>query len=202
MKYLLKQSFIPIVYLFFMAMISIGIISIGNDLVWLKLILSILNIGLYCFLVGTIAFKEGENALKVRIANDIERIQIIKTGEERPLKLQEEYKPWKGFMVGLITCVPLIVMMIVHTILYFAAGPQFNGGGVVASFMYMMFASLVKLDSSLPLQQWHYYFNLIAVPVIMITTGLPYILGAKKIQHQQDMIKEKQRQIYGDDYDK
>ena len=64
----------------------------------------------------------------------------------------------------------------------------------------MMFASLVKLDSSLPLQQWHYYFNLIAVPIIMITTGLPYILGAKKIQRQQDMIKEKQRQIYGDDY--
>ena len=199
MKYLLKQAVIPFIYLIFMAMIAFSIVTIGDDLIWLKIILAILNIALYCFLISVISFKEGEIALKVRLANDLERIQIIKTGEDRPLKISEEYKAWKGFVVGFVVCIPLIVLMLVHTILLLTVGSTYNGGGVISSFIYMMFACLVKLNNAVPLQQWHYYFTLIAVPIVMITTGIPYILGAQKVQRQQDRIKEKHRQIYGED---
>ncbi|MBE5733434.1 MAG: hypothetical protein E7347_00110 [Clostridiales bacterium] len=199
MKYYLKQTFIPVMYLIFMTMIAFSILLIGDDLMWLKIVLLLLNIALYCSLVGAISYKEGEFALTTRVANDVERRNIIRTGEDLPLKLHEEYKVWKGFFFGFLACVPLIVMMIIHTILYFAMGPQYDVCGRVSSFIYMAFASLAQISSEVEIQQWHYYFTLISVPIIMITTGVPYIFGARKIQRQQDRIKEKHRQIYGED---
>ena len=198
MWYYIKQAFLPFVYLIFMAMTAFGVLCIDADVDWLKYILLALNVGLYGVIIFALAYKDGQQALKVRIANDIERREIIRTGEDRPLKLKEEYKVWKGFMSGAIACVPLVILTILHAILYFTAGPQYNGAGAIASFIYMMFSGFIKISSEL--QQWHYYFNLIAIPFLTAMTGIPYILGAKKIQLQQDRIKAKQRQIYGDDY--
>lgn len=196
MWYYIKQSFLSFIYLIFMAMISLSIILI--QVAWLRIVLNFACVALYLVVVCAASFKDGETALKTRIANDTERREIIRTGEDRPLKLKQEYKVWKGFMSGAIACVPLVVLMIIHVILYYAAGPQYNGAGAIASFIYMMFSGFIKI--SFELQQWHYYFNLIAIPFLTLMTGIPYILGARKIQLQQDRIMARQRQIYGDDY--
>ena len=199
MKYLLKQTILPIVYLVFMSIIAFGILCVGNNLTWLKITLSILNLALYGYIVGAVAKKEGEDALKVRIANDAERLQIIRTGEDRPLKLKEEYKTWKGFVVGLLACVPLIILLMLHVILT-AINPDLVGAGAIANLIYLPFGAFIRIDSSISVVDWHYYFNLIAVLILPLITGIPYVLGARKIQLQQEMILEKQRQIYGDDY--
>ena len=47
---------------------------------------------------------------------------------------------------------------------------------------------------------WMYMYSLFAIPVILLCIGVSYILGARKIQRQQDAIKEKQRSIYGDKF--
>ena len=198
MWYFIKQAFLPFVYLIFMAMTAFGVLCIDTDVNWLKYILLILNFGLYATIICALAYKDGQQALKVRIANDVERREIIRTGEDRPLKLKEEYKVWKGFMSGLIASAPAIILTIVHVVLYFTAGPQYNGAGAISSFLYMMFSGFIKISGQL--QQWHYYFNLISVPILAGLTGIPYILGARKIQLQQDRILARQRQIYGDDY--
>ena len=47
---------------------------------------------------------------------------------------------------------------------------------------------------------WYIFYGaLIALPIIMLSTGIAYILGAKKIKRQYEMIAEKQRSIYGDE---
>jgi hypothetical protein len=93
--YYIKQAMIPAVYLIFMAMTAMGIAMITDaNLVWLKAVLAVLNLALYGFIVAATSYKDGQTALKVRIANDLERMQIVKTGEDRPLKLREEYKAW------------------------------------------------------------------------------------------------------------
>ena len=199
MKYLLKQMIIPLIYLVFMAIISFGILCINNDLMWLKVVLNILNLALYGYIVGAVSLKEGEIALKVRISNDAERLRIIETGEDRPLKLKEEYKAWKGFVFGLMACVPLIILLIIHAILT-AINPELVGAGAIANFIYLPFGAFIRVDNTMTLENWHFYFNLIAVVIIPILTGIPYMLGARKIQLQQEKILEKQRQIYGDDY--
>lgn len=200
--YYIKQAMIPAVYLIFMAMTAMGIAMITDaNLVWLKAVLAVLNLALYGFIVAATSYKDGQTALKVRIANDLERMQIVKTGEDRPLKLREEYKAWKGFMSGIVACLPCLLLLILHTILIFLVGPTYNGAGAAAGFVYMIFFIFVRLgvDVAAP-SVYLYYFTLVCFAVIPLMTGIPYVLGARKIELQQQKIKEKQRQIYGDKY--
>ena len=201
MWYYVKQGLLPFVYLFFTAITAFGILCI-EGLVWLKVLLLLLNIGLYVFIVSAASFKDGQEALKVRIANDLERMQIVRTGESLPLKLKEEYKPWKGFFHGFIACVPLVVLLIVHTIVMLTGGG--NGAGAIAGFIYMMVFAFSRVNigtgatAATPINPAIYYWSLLAIPVIVLATGISYILGGKKIELQQQRIREKQRRIYGE----
>ena len=112
-----KSAMVPFLYLIFMAFIAMGIVMINDNLLYLKIILSVLNISFYAYIVAMVFYKDGETALKTRLANDLERVQIVKTGEDRPLKLIEEYKPWKGFVIGGVACAPLVILLLIHTIL-------------------------------------------------------------------------------------
>lgn len=202
MKYYLKQGVFPFVYQLFMAMIAFGILAI-KELIWLKILLAVLNIALYLFIVASVAYKDGQQALKVQMANDLERREIIRTGEDRPLKLHEEYKPWKGFVFGLISCVPILLFLILHTIVYNATG-SYSGLGAIAGIIGLMFFIFFRLDAAdataeTAVVPWYTYYGvLVAVPILMLTMGISYIMGAKKIMRQQEMIREKQRKIYGD----
>ena len=201
MKYFLKQALFPIMYLIFMAIIAAGIGLIGkdrNDLLWLKIILYLINLGFYIFIMGMTFFKEGQEALKIRHANDLEREEIVRTGEALPLKLTEEYKPWKGFVMGLIAAAPLVICMFMHLILILTAGEVYNGAGVVASLLYLAFFAPYSIFIHTTLTCWQYFILLYAVVVFALMAGLPYVLGAKKQQAQYDKIAERQRMIYGD----
>ena len=206
MGFYIKKGVFPFFYVIMMSLIAMGILVISG-LEWLKVILAILNVGLYVLVIGMASFKDGEDALKTQTANDMERREIIRTGEDRPLKLHEEYKPWKGFMFGFVSCVPLIILLIIHTIVYLATGSAV-GVGAVAGIMYLMVyvffligtpVSGGDVATSAALSWYSFYGALAVIPVIMFTTGIGYILGARKIRRQQEMIKEKKRQIYGED---
>ena len=201
MKYYFKQSVFPFIYIIFMAFIAIGIQTI-NGLLWLKICLAVLNLGLYGVVVCSVAFKEGQESVKVQMANDLERREIIRTGEDRPLKLREEYKPYKGFLFGFFACVPLILLLLAHTIIHFAGG-TYVGLGAIAALIYNMFFIFFNFgtgaEGEAAVVPWYLYYGaLVAIPVLMLMTGISYILGAKKIMRQQEMIREKQRQIYGE----
>ena len=201
MWYYVKQGLLPFVYLFFTAITAFGILCI-EGLVWLKVVLLLLNIALYVFIVAAASFKDGQEALKVRIANDLERMQIVRTGESLPLKLKEEYKPWKGFFHGFIACIPLVVLLIIHTVVTLTGGG--NGAGAIAGFIYMMVFAFSRVNigtgatAATPINPAIYYWSLLAIPVIVLATGISYILGGKKIELQQQRIREKQRRIYGE----
>ena len=206
MKYYLKQGVFPFIYMLFMAMIALGILMI-DGLVWLKALLAVLNVGLYAVIISSVSYKEGQKAMKALYANDLERREIIRTGEDRPLKIHEEYKAWKGFIFGFISCVPLLILLIVHTIIHFA-GSDYMGLGAIVGIIYLMFfvffrlnipTSLAEGDSGYTVSWYTYYGALIALPVIMLITGISYILGARKIRRQHEMIEENKRSIYGDE---
>lgn len=207
MKYLwyyVKQMFMPVIYTIFASMIALGIICIeGDNLNWLKIILLILNIGLFLFIIAVNYFKEGQTEYKVRIANDVERENIIRTGDNRPLKLVEEYKPWKGYVIGLTSCAPLIILLLIHTIMFLAGSKYMTVGGLASS-MYMFVMGFMFLDlgaettATAALPATAHYLSLVIIPVMVVLVGVAYRLGARKIELQQQMIKEKHRQIYGE----
>lgn len=202
MKFYLKQAIVPFIYMIFVSIIALGILGIDN-MVWLKAVLGVLNLILYSSLMIGISYKEGQQALKVRIANDVERKQMIKTGMDRPLKLHEEYKWWKGFLMGATACLPMVILMILHTVLILI-NPALVGFGVVASYVYMAIFIFFALKPSAaknpsPISAGRYYFNFLAIPIVMLVYGIGYNLGARKIMQQQYLIKQKHRDIYGEE---
>lgn len=201
--YYVKQMFMPIIYAVFASMIALGILCIEDaSLKWLKIALLSLNLCLYGFIIVTCFFKEGQTEYKVLIANDIEREQIVRTGENRPLKLIEEYKPWKGFVIGLNSTSPLIIMLLIHAIIQLSGGTSTAVGGLASS-LYMFVFGYMCLDigtstAAFPFET--HYFSLVLVPVMILLIGLSYKLGGRKIELQQEMIREKHHQIYGDKF--
>lgn len=196
--YLIKQTLVPFIYLFFGTMIALGILMIGDNLIWLKVLLLLLNVALYVVIISATSFKDGETAYKALMSNDLERWNIIRTGEDRPLKIKEEYAIWKGFAPGLITCAPLVIGLILHLIIN--NGGQNMQAAAFCNFVYMTFGAFGHVVSEMDAQWWMVYVNLGALIVVPLTTGIAYYLGARKIRMQQEMIEEKKRQIYGDNY--
>ena len=192
MKYLLKQTILPFIYLGCMALTAWGVWTMEEDQFALKVILLVLNLALYAVIVCFMAFKDGEMALKTRNANDAERRIIIETGAYRELKVAEEYAPWKGFAVGLIVCAPLIICVIIDVILKLS-GTSNDIFQIIPTFLYLMVQAIVQLLGG------NYFYILLSIPFICCCTGIPFILGAKKIERQQEMIRQKHAKIYGED---
>ena len=106
-----------------------------------------------------------------------------------------------------------IVERIVKTLLWavggykiYIAGDKYIGAGAIAGFIYLMIFAFARLNVPTAsegavvaaINPTVYYWSLLAIPVIVLTVGVPYVLGARKIELQQARIREKQRQIYGE----
>ena len=200
MKYIwhfLKQMIVPLVYMILLSITCLGITSINNDLLWLKYLLDAVVLVFFGIILGGVSFKDGEDACKILHANDAERRRIIETGEDRPIDRLREYKPWKGFMIGLSACVPLIIMLIIHAC-RISIDPTQTQTGALAGYIYMVTFSFFLPNLAVTVSAGYYFYTLIAIPVFALMTGVPYILGYRKMEKQYEMIARKHREIYGD----
>ncbi len=201
MGYYFKQSLFGYVYTFIMGFLSFGVYFIQN--IYAECILNVIIIVFYLIIIGHMVFKEGEKAVRVRHANDIERAYIVKTGEPRPLKLKEEYKPYKGFLIGVFTCMPMLVGLFIHLILGLSLGEAYIGAGMVTNFFYFSFywmygMFLVGHGTGVGLTWAQDFILLYAFVIIVAVLGVEYILGAKKSQKQFDKIDDINKELYGD----
>ena len=166
------------------------------EIPWLKIGLGILLVLFYLFVVFIIFFTEGAQALKIRHANDNGRMEMVRTGEEREINEIAEYKPFKGFLMGVILCLPMIILLTVHTIILLTGGTLLFFGQA-AGFIYTVFycvpTSFITVST-----EWQYLFVLYALPLMIAVSGISYILGAKKQQGIYDKTEETRKEIYGD----
>ncbi len=197
-KYFFRQMFFPLFYLLIMMMSSLAITVIDNNLLWLKYLLFALSFALYAVVIGAMSFKDGQEAVKTRHMNDLERLNIIRTGEDRPLDLLKEYKPWKGTISGLSACAPLIILMIIHTVCIII-NPNIKWAGALAGFIYILVFGFFMPSLDMVVTAGYYYFSLISIPALMLTTGIPYYLGAQKQLRLYKKVEDKHREIYGED---
>lgn len=194
MKFYLKNAFIPFFYLMFTGLTSLSISMITNDLLWLKMILWVLNVGLYASVVFLTSFKDGQTAYGVLQSNDREREIIVKTGEYRELRLVEEYKPWKGFFHGFLATIPLIVLLIIHAVVMIG-DPTDVSVGRIAGFIYMTFYAFFSYGGGVT--AYTFFYTVVAIPFMVCFAGVPYLLGAKKAEKNYAKANELNSRIYG-----
>lgn len=191
----IKQSFMAFFYLLFMITTTYAIALLEEKFFWLQISLCIANLVLYFIILGGACFKDGESALKVRNVNDLRRREIIKTGEDLPLKINEEYAWWKGFLTGFIACIPLVVLIIIHTVLLIC-GSDVTVFGNIASWIYNGFFVIVRLVGEV--NAYTYYWSLVAIPFIVGISGVFYMLGARRVELQQERISQIHKTIHGE----
>lgn len=194
MKYYLKNAFLPFMYTIFCSMIAIGVFSIESKP--FGFILLALNFVVYIFVLAVVGFKGGEQAYKVMLTNDMERREIIRTGMNRPINEQEEYSPIKGFMLGLIPCIPLLVLMLIQFLISILGG-SYEGLSAIGSLIYKVVYAFFEY-AGIFIKGYGKFMCLLIVPIIIITTYVSYELGAKKERKVQEKIKESKKYIYGE----
>ena len=191
--YYIKKSFMYLIVLVFTIITGYTLMDMEEANKTFPLIMSFLNFAVYIMMLVSIAYKEGQDAYKILLANDAERRQIALTGEDRPLRLKEEYALWKGFVIPFISVLLQLIFIILHVIFYELAG-------TTEIFGELFFYSVLTLYPV-----FHYtvgkvslYICLILPVVAVLVTWFGYYLGGRKIQMQQQRIKEIHDQIYKD----
>ena len=194
MKYILRLTIAPLIFFIFFIVIAMGIYALNAGDV-LRIILGGLSFIMLLLCLGGIMVKEGEDAIKTLLANDIQRREIIRTGKDVELNVSKEYRPWKGFIVGLILCIPLVIFII----LFNPNGVQEGvlNFGKLAEVVYSPFYVLVGDFSKTT--SLHFYIGAIIVLVCFpLMLGIPYILGAHIRKNQTKIAKELHKNIHGD----
>lgn len=196
MKYLISKSFFSFIYFASCSMVTYSISLIGNHVV--EIILSALMLIFCLYIAAVVGMRTGEDALKVRHANDLERREIIRTGRDIPLKLSEEYKGWKGFVMGVLISAPTLILMVVHALVSVFGDGTNMVFGKLTDLVNMVFYWIINLFYQTETIGTVYY-NLIFIAIFAAWFGFSYMLGARKVMLQYESIERKHRQIHGDE---
>ena len=194
MKYLLKLIIIPIVYIISFAFLTVGIASIDGFTPLVKSIISILLVGVFTVVISMVMIKEGHDAYGVLLGNNAQRRHIVETGNVVEFDESKEYRPYKGFLAGLICCIPLIFMVILHLILV----PIGNTSeiSIICEMFYGLFFSVVRTYLETDAVGFFIISGVILV-VLPLITGIPYMFGARRRRLQQENIKKLNDELHG-----
>lgn len=207
MRYYFKK--IGLVFLYFVLtaitgiMISgtTGVTEEGEVVTWtiIKFIMSLVNLSVFILSIVIMFYREGQSAYKQLGINDIIRRRIVETGKDMPMKREEEYHAWKGFVLPLFIFIPMALLLIIHLIVGLSTGYQNTTFGVISSFIYMAFYSpIFTFAAQGTISPTAHFVTLYAIPLTSIITGVSYMLGARKRKKEEQLIEDKNRAIYGD----
>ncbi len=179
-----------------LAVTAAGIMCIR--ITWLAFALTLVNIALLIAITVIYMMRQGELAVKKMHANDLEREDMLRTGIPKELDKHKEYKPWKGYAIGAITTVPLLVCLFIHLILGLVAGfGVHEGAGTVANVVHLTFTAPIYVLSGNAIDGALCFALLYCVPISIVSAGISYRLGARKILKQYEKIRKTQESIYG-----
>ena len=191
-KYYIKETWVLYVYTILTMITALAISAIDSKLLWLQLILFALNIGLYGMVAYMLVFKTGEEAAKLRHANDIKRRVIMETGDYYEFNRQGEYGTYKGAIIGLYASAPLLIMLLVQVILDIAGSDSAVVSGIIGFTYGAFFLPIRCIDVNASV-----YWMLYAVVIIVVITHIAYNMGARKVHKQEEKIKRTNAMIYG-----
>lgn len=190
-----RRMVTPYIMYLFMSMLLLATQTISSaSLVWLKILLGIVCILIGAFFNGHLAYNTGSMHYDAYLTGCIHRKRIeegiASGGDHRP---EREYAPWKGFYIGFLVGIPVILfagLSCIPTLLQFG----------VVQFLLIMFAGFAIVPVS-----WAYGVNglngaptgayawaMLMVLLPIIVTGVFYIVGAMVEKRKKQVIEERQ----------
>ena len=196
MKYYFQKAFFAVVYLMLTVITGIAAVMFSSKVFGLKIALGVMNVLVYVYFVFFYSMKTGEEAVKTRYANDVSRREIIRTGKDIPLKKKEEFKVWKGFFIGALSCIPLVVLWIAHFITVSITGTEASIFGGITITLYIVVAFFFNTNVEFMTFSTSFYFTALYIPLVVLLTGIGYLVGAKIEEKRREKIEKYAKEFH------
>ena len=195
-----RRMVTPYMMYLFMSMLLLATQAISSEsLMWLRILL-----GIVCILGGAafnahLAYNTGAMHYDAYLTGCIHRKRIEEGissgGDHRP---EREYAPWKGFYIGFLVGIPVILAIGLACI-----PGAINEEMHVGQFMLIMFGGFAIVPvswatngfKSVTASSLNYLWGLFMVLLPIIVTGVFYIIGAMAEKRKKQVIEERQEAI-------
>ena len=184
---LFKEGIVIFIYA-----VVMGVLAILGAMVKSQSLLVLIYIAVvlfFMFFVILFTKSSGEKQYKNLLTGNIRRSKGVGEDTQKYCKPHEEYRAYKGFLIGAAVFLPLYLLLIIN------AATDKLAPEVIIKFLYavcyfplLSFKTGISVNFTLPLS-----FLYIA------TAGFGYILGGKKIMLQQEKLQRTHDLIYGKD---
>ena len=160
---------------------------------YVGVILSVVNIVVYAMVARNIFLKTGEEAMRAKHSNDIERRHMLETRSYHEINKVNEFNVKKILLFCIITVIPLAVMLIVKGI-FDLSGSGVTGFDLSLRFVYGMVYSLFycfAFDASV-------YYTALAFIIIPLPMYVGYMQGVNKVKAEYLQAEQIKQKINGD----
>lgn len=170
------------------SLFSISSLAFRENMMWLSIILYILFLGITgaaLFIVAKNTSYRDNNVIRL---NEIRR----KRGEQiSKYRFLAEYRKYKGYLLGLALSLPLILFVLLS--FAFTGGAASNFAAAVRFIFCLFFVPVSYVNIGAPLA----WLVLIGVVFNVLIFGISYQLMGRRMQRQQEHIRETMRAIHG-----
>ena len=176
-----RRVLTPYVMYLFMSMMLLATELITTEgLEWLKILLGIICIAIGIFFNGLLAYTAGIQHYDALITGNLHRKNIeegIASGGDHRLEL--EYSPWKGFYIGFLLGLPVILLAGLACI----PGAISEEASTIGGLMLLMFGGYALVPVTWcygggAIPEGGYAWAMLFVIVNVVVTGVFYIVGA------------------------
>ena len=173
-----RRAVTPALMYFFMSLIMLALQAI--EIVWLSITLGIVCIAAGIFFNAHLLLHFGEAHYDIFATGELYRKREQEEGTyiSPDHHLEKEYRPWKGFFIGFLMSIPVLIL----GILAGALDGTNVGGGVLWAFAMLAGCAVVPftwLRNYVPsMANLSYYWTIATILVPILVSGVFYILGA------------------------
>ena len=156
-------------------------------------ILSALNIFMYVVVVRNSYVKTGEDAMRQRNANDMDRRLMLETRVYKEIDKVREYRPIKVWFFVIPLIAPLVILTIISLFILMFGG---NPAGVdlaikvIYGFVYAFFYGISKSTSV--------YFALLALIFVVGPVFLGYYTGVNRVRAEYAQVERLKKKVDGE----
>lgn len=189
-----RRMVTPSLMYFFMSLIMLSCQAIEN--MWIQILLGIVCIAGGAFFNGHLCHSYGELHYGEYITGVISRRNEtfgIATGTSH--RVEREYSPWKGFYIGVLIGVPVILLGVL------AGAFMGTEGGSWAAIALTMFDGwaiipITWIRNYIPgMENTSFYWSILMIALPILLSGIFYILGARSDKRKREAEVERNARI-------
>lgn len=183
-----RRAVTPAVEYLFCGMLALAASAISDENAWLRIVLALACVVLAVVLNVDQGVRVGRKHYQTFISGEVRRargIETVNNKDRKTYRIEMEYRPYKGFVIGLIICLPVVICCIIY-----AAGNYAGSLDVadVGDVVLLMFCGWSRVPLGLIFNGISPIWSLCPCVLPVAATAVSYIIGAnleKKAYNEQ-----------------